>query len=344
VTVSVSVNGDYRPTMNVMVGDSEPMQRLRAMIETVAPTRLPVLISGPTGAGKELVAAALHAQSGRRGTFVPFNVCAISDTMFEDALFGHVRGAFTGATNDTQGFLREADAGTVFLDEVSGLPPMLQAKLLRAIETGVFRPVGARRDVQSHFRVVAATNERLDRLVGEGRFRADFAHRIGAVTVHVPALVERLDDIPQLVRHFLDAIGSQHVRFGSEAVEALLDHTWPGNVRELKHVVEWSAAFSNGHLSAETLRAAVAQRSSMGSGNQADAEALERIEMRKLLERCGGDPDMVAQHLGVHRATLYRRLKRLGLGVRDARTRTTDARASATMPVQDRPFTAETRG
>ena len=297
---------------DAMVGESEPMRRLRALIETVAPTRLPVLICGPTGAGKELVASALHCMSRRRGPFVPFNVCAISDTMFEDALFGHVRGAFTGAMNDVPGFLKEADGGTVFLDEVSGLMPPLQAKLLRAIETGVFRPVGAKRDVQSDFRVVTATNERIDSLIGDGRFRVDFAHRIGAVTVHVPSLAERPDDIRLLVRHFLDCIGSGHVLVGDEALELLLAHHWPGNVRELKHVVEWTAAFSNGHLGAETVRAALAQRSSLGS-QRMDAQALERHELGHLLEQCHWNTDLVAKQLGVHRATLYRRIKRLGL-------------------------------
>src|SRR3712207_954230 len=131
-----------------IIGESTAVRRLRALIEVAAPTRLAVLIQGPTGAGKELVAAALHAASGRRGRFVPFNVCAIGETMFEDALFGHVRGAYTGALSDAPGFLLEADGGTAFLDEVSGLQPVLQAKLLRAIETGEFRPIGAKRDAK----------------------------------------------------------------------------------------------------------------------------------------------------------------------------------------------------
>jgi two-component system, NtrC family, response regulator AtoC len=320
MTLAMGLDAPMTSSTYGMVGNSEPMRRLRALIETVAPTRLPVLISGPTGAGKELVASALHSLSGRRGAFVPFNVCAISDTMFEDALFGHVRGAFTGATNDVPGYLREADGGTVFLDEVSGLPPMSQAKLLRAIETGVFRPVGAKRDARSDFRVVAATNERIDALVGEGRFRADFAHRIGAVTVHVPPLSERCEDLSLLVRYFLDQIGRGHVRIADDVHDALASHGWPGNVRELKHVVEWSAAFSNGHLSAETMRAAIAQRSSVGMV-RADAFALERRELREALSRCGGSADALAAELGIHRATLFRRLKRLGLGSSASRRR-----------------------
>jgi DNA-binding NtrC family response regulator len=312
MTAALSERAVQVPDNCMMIGESEPMRRLRALIESVAPTRLPVLIYGPTGAGKELVAHTLHARSGRRGAFVPFNVCAISETMFEDALFGHVRGAFTGAMHDMPGFLREADGGTVFLDEISGLPPVLQAKLLRAIETGVFRPVGAKCDVRSYFRVVTATNERIDGLVEDGRFRADFAHRIGAVTISVPSLADRKEDIPLLVRHFLDYNGSGHVKVGDDVHQTLLRHDWPGNIRELKHVVEWSAAFSNGHLGLETVQAGIAQRSSMGSV-RSDGLALERQSLREALERCEWDADAVAKESGVHRATVFRRMKRLGI-------------------------------
>lgn len=297
----------------ILIGNSSVMCHLRALIVKVAPTALPVLVQGPTGAGKELVAAAVHAQSGRRGAFVPFNVCAIGETMFEDALFGHVRGAFTGALSDSPGFLREADGGTAFLDEVSGLPTSLQAKLLRAIETGVFRPVGGRRDVRSDFRVVAATNERLESLVGRGAVRLDFAQRVGAVTVDVPALSERVDDIPLLVRHFLDGIGCADVRLAPGALDALAAHSWPGNVRELKHVVEWAAAFSDGVLPLEAVRRALEQRASLGRARALDAELLERQRLRELLQAQSWNTELVAKELGVHRATLYRRMKRLGL-------------------------------
>lgn len=301
-------------SMQEIIGESEPIKRLRAMIDAVARTQLAILIQGPTGSGKELVAAAIHVQSGRRGAYVPFNVCAIGDSMFEDAVFGHVRGAFTGAHSDMPGFLREADGGTVFLDEVSGLAPGMQAKLLRAIETGVFRPVGATRDTRSDFRVVAATNERVDRLVESGQFRADFAHRVGAVTVEVPPLVDRLEDVALLVRHFLDRVGGTHVHMDADAIRVLHGHHWPGNVRELKHVVEWSAAFSNGHLAADTIRTAIRQRLPLQRRRQADADALERQLLRKALEAHGWNTDSTARALGVHRATLYRRMKRVGLG------------------------------
>jgi serine/threonine-protein kinase PknK len=300
------------PFAQTIVGESEAMRRLRALIDAVAPTRLAVLIEGPTGSGKELVAAAIHTRSRRRGPFVPFNVCAIGDTMFEDALFGHVRGAFTGAFHDAPGFLREADGGTVFMDEVSGLAPQLQAKLLRAIETGVFRPVGAKRDAQSEFRVIAATNERLDALVAAGRFRLDLSHRLSAAVITVPTLAERLDDVPLLVRHFLDRGGYPHMGFDAQTIRVLQRHTWPGNVRELRHVVEWAAAFSNGHLRADCLQDALARRATDAS-RRAASDQLEREVVRELLERHAWNTEVAAKQLGVHRATLYRRMKRLGL-------------------------------
>lgn len=230
--------------LNAIVGSSPPIRQVRDLIALAAPTTLPVLIQGPTGAGKELVAAALHAMSGRRGRLVAFNVCAIGDAMFEDALFGHVRGAFTGAVADSQGLLREADHGTVFLDEISGLNASLQVKLLRALEHGQFRPVGARSDCRSEFRVIAATNEEIGDLVDAGRFRADLAHRLGGIVIRVPALADRRTDIPCLVEHFLRPAHCA-VTVSDAALLRLVEHPWPGNVRELRQVVEWAAVLAS---------------------------------------------------------------------------------------------------
>ena len=321
MTLAVGIDGRFEaqrsgtsaPSGAVMVGNSAPIRRLRELIERVARTRLPVLIQGPTGSGKELVAAALHSESGRAGLLVPFNVCAISESMFEDALFGHARGAFTGAMNEAPGYLREAHGGTVFLDEVSGLPLTAQAKLLRAVETGVFRPVGAKRDSHCDFRVVAATNEDLDTLVAEGRFRADLAYRLAAVVLVVPPLVDRLEDLRSLTEHFLGRIGAP-ARVTEDGYQALASHDWPGNVRELKHVVECALAFSDGNLRADAIRAALAQRRSTV---RVGADLLhERRELAALLESCGWDADAAARQLGVHRATLYRRMRRLGVALR----------------------------
>lgn len=294
-----------------IIGESRPIVQLREMIAMAAPTRLPVLIEGPTGSGKELVAAALHEASGRRGSFVAFNVCAIGESMFEDALFGHVRGAYTGALNDAPGFLVEADGGTAFFDEIGSLQVGLQAKLLRAIETGEFRPIGGKRDVRSAFRIVSATNERLSELVAEGRVRADLAHRIGAVILTVPALAERACDLPLLVRHFLDRAGRPGLLVTKEAVRELQEYDWPGNVRELKQLVEWAAVLTGEALTAECVRGILSQRGRPRV--ERDVSLDERRELRDVLERHGWDTETAARELGVHRATLYRRMKQLRL-------------------------------
>ncbi|HJR63809.1 MAG TPA: sigma 54-interacting transcriptional regulator, partial [Gemmatimonadaceae bacterium] len=225
------------------------MARVRELVRQIAPTELSVLIEGPTGAGKELVAQAMHAASRRSGRLVAFNVCAIAETMFEDALFGHVRGAFTGATSDAAGYLVEADKGTVFLDEISGLAMGMQAKLLRVLETREFRPVGARLDRRSDFRVVAATNEPLATLLAERRIRADLAYRLGGVVIQVPSLRERPEDVPVLACRFMERARAScgiAVRLSGEALHALQQYDWPGNVRELKNVVERAAVLAEG--------------------------------------------------------------------------------------------------
>lgn len=294
-----------------IVGSSSAVRQLRSLIEVAAPSNLPVLIQGPTGSGKELVAAALHSGSARTGRLVAFNVCAIGDSMFEDALFGHVRGAFTGAVSDSLGLLREADRGTVFFDEISGLHGSLQAKLLRAIETQEFRPVGANRDTRSVFRFVAATNEPLDQLVASGRFRMDLAYRIGAIVIHVPPLVQRLEDIAELTRHFLSLAGSPASRVDVDAIRALQQHTWPGNIRELKQVVEWACVLGSGRVSARVIELALSQRMPGNAcSNGRNEDAREYVELRTLLAVHEWDTERAARALGVHRATLYRRMKR----------------------------------
>lgn len=289
------------------------MRRLRALIATVAPTRLPVLIEGATGSGKELVAALLHRQSGRSGALVAFNVCALGESMFEDALFGHVKGAYTGALNESLGFLREANGGTAFFDEISGLPLPLQAKLLRAIETGVFRPIGAARDARSDFRPVAATNEGLRDLVDRGRFRADLRHRLSGVVLAVPSLSERVDDVPDLVRHFLRCAGRPELDVTPEAMARLQDSTWPGNVRELKQVVDVASAFARHAVDEGALDLAFANRHSSSPEQSGAEDLVERRALVDVLETADWDTGRAASILGIHRATIYRRMKRHGI-------------------------------
>jgi DNA-binding NtrC family response regulator len=307
----------------LLIGESAAMRRLRALVATVAPARLPVLIEGETGTGKELVATMLHRLSGRSGALVAFNVCALGDSMFEDALFGHARGAYTGAVGESLGFLREADGGTLFLDEITGLPLPLQAKLLRAIETGVFRPIGAARDVRSDFRVVAATNERLEELVAERRFRSDLSHRLRGVVIGVPTLGERVDDIPLLVEHFVrQSRPGDTVVIMREAMDLLQQRAWPGNVRELKQVVEAAVVFGGNVVDHDALVMALANGSTHADVAVCDATLVERRDLLSVLERMDWDTEATAKRLGVHRATVYRKMKRLGIEAPPARVRT----------------------
>jgi DNA-binding NtrC family response regulator len=293
--------------LGALIGESAPMREMRTRIAVAARTSLSVLIQGPTGSGKELVAAALHAESDRSGKFVAFNVCAISDTMFEDALFGHVRGAFTGAVDDSLGYLREAHLGTAFLDEVSGLPSVSQAKLLRALETGQFRPVGGKQDVRSDARVLAATNEDLGALVADNRFRRDLAHRLAGVTIHVPSLGERAEDIPLLVRHFLDRGGFTGLHVSTHALELLRERAWPGNIRELKQFIEWAAVLTQGHLDEGAILRALATH---GLRESPEGLAAEAAELREVLTRHAWNKSQAARELGVHLTTIYRRMEK----------------------------------
>lgn len=286
------------------------------LVTAVAPTRIPVLIEGATGTGKELVAALLHRESRRDGALVAFNVCALGESMFEDALFGHAKGAFTGAAGETLGFLREANGGTAFFDEISGLPLGLQAKLLRAIETGVVRPVGSSRDARSDFRTIAATNERIDELVASGQFRADLAHRLSGMVLTVPALNERVDDIPALVEYFVrSAQPARTVVVAPSAMDLLQGRSWPGNVRELKQVVEAALAFARTVLDTEALSIVLTQRARGGEAAATSPVLVERQRLVSLLTNASWDTEVAASTLGVHRTTIYRRMRRLGISV-----------------------------
>ena len=227
----------------ILLGESPLIRRLREQIVRVATHDFAVLIEGETGSGKELVASCVHTVSGRQGEFVAFNVHAVGESMFDDALFGHVRGAFTGASDSTPGYLAEANHGTLFLDEIAGLPLAHQAKLLRAIELKVFRPVGGKKNERSDFRVVGATNVPVRELVATGVLRADLAERLSGMVLNVPPLRSRPDDILLLARRFLRATREGESRdFAADACALLVAYHWPGNVRQLANIVEASAA------------------------------------------------------------------------------------------------------
>ncbi len=308
-----------------IVGRSPAMREVLDRVLRVGPTDATVLVTGESGTGKELVARALHVTS-RRGDkpFVPVNCAAITETLLESELFGHARGAFTGATRARRGMFEEAHGGTLFIDEIGETAPGFQAKLLRALQDGEIRRVGESTPIQVDVRVIAATNQDLRRAIAEKRFREDLFYRLNVVPIRIPPLRERREDIPLLAIHFLQRFNQ---RTGGdkiltpEAVERLLEHEWPGNVRELENMIEQSAALSPGR----EIRAADVQPEHLpaaGRGGSAVtlAQAVEEAERRAIeatLIRCDNDLGRVARELGVSSTTLWRKMKRLGLEARD---------------------------
>ena len=303
-----------------LIGECAALRSLRALLERVAPTRVPVHVFGETGTGKELVARALHERSRRAARhFVVFNAASLSDELCESELFGHVKGAFTGAVTDRRGLVEEADGGTLFVDEVADLSPKAQAKLLRFCETGEFRRVGETQVRRADVRLVSAANLRLDDLVAAGRFREDLVQRLRVLLIQLPPLRERPEDLPALARHFVRLAAAREGRAAPEltrpALERLAAWTWPGNVRELAGELACAVALCDGprlearHLS-ERLR---------GAGPPARAglrEARARWERDFLadsLRRHGGRRAATAQALGISRQALLEKLRALGL-------------------------------
>src|SRR5439155_9136130 len=240
-----------------LIGQSRVMRDLFQLLETVAATSSTVLITGDTGTGKELAARAIHHSSPRRlNRFVAINCSAIPETLLEAELFGHVRGAFTGAVGTRQGRLEQAHKGTLFLDEVGTMSPALQAKLLRVLQEREFERVGDSHTIKIDVRIIAATHSDLAKMVAEGSFREDLFYRLNVIPVHVPALRERREDIPLLVQHFLQKLGSEWtpprtVTVSQEAMRQLMGYSWPGNVRQLENAVERALAFTHGRSQIE---------------------------------------------------------------------------------------------
>ena len=291
------------------------MQRLRQQIGRLADSPCTVLIVGESGVGKELVALGLHRRSPRHGgPFIPVNCAAIIATMPESELFGHVKGAFTGATDDRPGFFLQADMGTLFLDEIGELSLEIQAKLLRAIETKRFRPVGARSEVKADVRIIAATNRDLEREVREGSFRKDLFYRLTS-RIDVPPLRDHPEDIPDLVRHFLDRLGVEYrrrVSLSDSALERLKAYSWPGNVRQLRSVLETAVANAgpSGVIHAGDLHLVEDSGPPPDRPPGLNLEQLEEWAIRQALARTGGNNTQAAKLLGIHRDTLINKLKK----------------------------------
>ncbi|MEW6489830.1 MAG: sigma-54 dependent transcriptional regulator [Thermodesulfobacteriota bacterium] len=299
-----------------LLGKSLTMERIFATIEKVAPAEGSVLIEGETGTGKELVARALHRASPRAGgPFVAINCASIPEGLLESELFGHVRGAFTGAEGDKEGLFVAAERGTLFLDEIGELPPGLQAKLLRAIQEREVRPVGSNRQIPFDVRIVAATNRNLLDDARQGRFREDIYYRLSTFRLRVPPLRERREDIPLLVEELALGHGSRgrDVTFSPEVLRAFLDYGWPGNVRELENVIERclyvceEGVVRLGDLPEEVLQGLRPREEFCWPGIR-PLEEVERDYIRYVLDRCGGNKVQAAQLLGVNRKTIQRKL------------------------------------
>ncbi len=290
-----------------LVGASSPMRALAGAVRRVASLRLPVLLRGESGSGKDLVARAVHDESPRAaGPFVVLNAAAISRELAESELFGHKRGAFTGAMRDRRGAFREAHGGTLFLDEIGAVPLELQAKLLRAVESGVVRPVGAEADVPIDVRLVAATCEPLEAMVDARLFRGDLYERLAVCVVQVPPLRDRPEDIPALARHLLGVCELGDRTVSADAVAALRGHRWPGNVRELRNVLV-QAAVAGGHvLGAEHVAAVLAERAGR-------ARRVEPGEALRIFEETGRNVSAAARRADLPRTTMRDLLRSAGV-------------------------------
>ncbi|MER3428194.1 MAG: two-component system response regulator [Pyrinomonas sp.] len=313
-----------------LIGRTPAMIELYKEIARVAPSRSTVLIVGESGTGKELVARAIHEHSERaRGPFVAVNCGALTETLLEAELFGHVKGAFTGAVADRKGLWEEAEGGTLFLDEIGETSPAMQVKLLRALQSGEIRRVGSARSVRVDARVVAATNRDLEKEVSAGRFREDLYYRLSVVTLRVPPLRARRDDIQLLAENFLRRIETaraRRLRLSPPALALLVSYSWPGNVRELESAIEYAALRARGteimpedlppKLQADPARARFLSEHPSLAAIYADLPTLDELERRYLihvLNEVGGNRMRAAEVLGIDRRTLYRMAERFGI-------------------------------
>jgi two-component system response regulator HydG len=308
-----------------IVGRSAVMREVVSILERVAPTDVPILIEGESGTGKDLVARAVHGMSRRKdGPYLALNMSAIPENLAESELFGHEKGAFTGAGARRKGKFEAAQGGTLFLDEIGLLPSTLQPTLLRVLQDGEFIPVGSRKPRRANVRVVCATNEDLKRAVAEGRFREDLYFRIRVVPLRLPPLRERQEDIPALLEHLVKKhaarLGRPPLMPDAAALKAMLDHPWPGNIRELEHALERALLLARGDaitlddLPPELKGSGPAAEGDHGEvGYRHARDQWERRYFEELLRVAGGSVGKAAELAGLHRSTLYEKLARIGL-------------------------------
>lgn len=316
---------DLRFGLENVIGHDRRMLRIFDLIESVADTKTTILITGESGTGKSMVARAIHRRSSRRDQpFVEVACGALPETLLESELFGHTAGSFTGATGDRVGKFKQADGGTIFLDEIGTASPGLQVKLLRVLQDFEFEQVGGSKTFRVDSRVILATNEELSRLVAEGRFRQDLYYRVNVINIELPSLRDRISDIPLLAKHFLARVcedsGKKVRGFSEEALRAMQAYRWPGNVRELQNVVERAVLLGKSDtvrvedLPPVLLAASPMPIEPLGSRTLKQAlEAPERQIILEVLESHHWNRQLTAEQLGINRTTLYKKMKRLGL-------------------------------
>jgi len=313
-----------------LLGESAPMEKIFDLMDRVARAEVPVLITGGTGTGKELVAQAIHARSNRcDGPFLALNCAAVPETLLEDELFGHLHGAYTGSRGPRQGLLQSARGGTVFLDEIGDMPLGLQPKLLRVLQERRFRPVGSDSEVEIDVRVLAATHHQLEDEIADGRFRQDLYYRLAVVQIELPLLRERGNDVLLLAQHFIASAAARagkEVRgMSSAAAQQLLAYEWPGNVRELQNCVERAVVLARyDQITPEdlpdklqALRSTLVRRGEPGELELLSLEEIERRHILAVLDHVNGKRVKAAELLGIDRKTLYRKLERWGFEVEE---------------------------
>ncbi len=308
-----------RYRFNNIIGKSKEMQEVFDLIEKISPGKSTILIHGKSGTGKELVAKAIHYNSPRRNKpFVPVNCSAIPETLLESELFGHIKGAFTGAVATHVGLFEEADGGTLFLDEVGELSPAIQVKLLRVLQEREIKPVGGTQSRKIDIRLITATNRDLHEMVKEGTFREDLYYRLNVIPIHLPPLKVRTEDIPLLVRHFLTRFGKENQRpemtISREALHPLMNYSWPGNIRELENIIERAVILcKENEVTRDDLPPHLLQESADNRrGPDLLHLSLREVEMahiKRILESVGGHKMKAAEILRIDRRTLYRKLQ-----------------------------------
>jgi two-component system, NtrC family, response regulator AtoC len=311
-----------------LIGRSPMIVDVYKNLARAALSQSSVLITGESGTGKELVARAIHENSPRKEKrFLAVNCGALTDSLLESELFGHAKGAFTGAVSDKKGLLEEANGGTIFLDEIGDVSPTLQVKLLRFLQEGEFKPVGSNENRTSDLRVIAATHRNLEEMIKAGKFREDLYYRLKVIEIHLPPLRDRLEDLPDLVNHFVAMYSEENGRkishVSPEAMELLTRHGWPGNVRELEHAIERAVAMSKssilfpedffGFVGGQGGGATESAEGRSGQQKGASLEEMEKEHILRVLKETNYNKSKASAILGIDRATLYRKAQRYGI-------------------------------